>query len=83
MNTMPNTKRTALSTLTAIALVTTTLGLGACAGGGGSGGSGGSGDRIYGEDGFYFDRSINMWRDPDGVICHSCTPENGFEDYSK
>jgi len=77
MNTMPSTKRTALSTLTAIALVATTLGLGACAGGGGSN------DRIYGEGGFYFDRGVNMWRDPDGEVCHSCTPENGFKDYSR
>jgi hypothetical protein len=77
---MPNTNRTALSpiaAIAAIALVTTTLSLGACAGGGGSN------DRIYGEDGFYFDRSVNQWRDPDGEICHSCTPENGFEDYSR
>jgi hypothetical protein len=32
-------------------------------------------------DGFYFDRHIGQWRDPDGEICHSCTPENGFPDH--
>ena len=29
-------------------------------------------------DGFYYDRHIGKWRDPDGETCHSCTPENGF-----
>ncbi len=29
-------------------------------------------------DGFYYDRHIGQWRDPDGTVCHSCTPENGF-----
>ena len=28
--------------------------------------------------GFYYDRHIGQWRDPDGETCHSCTPENGF-----
>ena len=28
--------------------------------------------------GFYYDRHIGKWRDPDGEICHTCTPENGF-----
>ena len=28
--------------------------------------------------GFYYDRHIAKWRDPDGKVCHSCTPENGF-----
>ena len=72
---MPTSHRTLLLTAT---LLTASLGLSAC-----SSNSGGSSDRIYGEDGFYFDRSINMWRDPAGEVCHSCTPENGFEDYSK
>ena len=29
-------------------------------------------------DGFYYDRHMGQWRDPDGEVCHSCTPENGF-----
>lgn len=29
-------------------------------------------------DGFYYDRHSEQWRDPDGEVCHSCTPENGF-----
>jgi len=29
-------------------------------------------------DGFYYDRGVHKWRDPDGVICHTCTPENGY-----
>ncbi len=29
-------------------------------------------------DGFYYDRHMGQWRDPDGQVCHSCTPENGF-----
>ena len=29
-------------------------------------------------DGFYYDRHMGQWRDPDGEICHTCTPENGF-----
>jgi hypothetical protein len=33
-------------------------------------------------DGFYWDRHINMWRDPKGRRCHTCTPENGFPDHS-
>ncbi|WP_189474601.1 hypothetical protein [Parahalioglobus pacificus] len=28
--------------------------------------------------GFYHDRHIGIWRDPDGEACHTCTPENGF-----
>ena len=28
--------------------------------------------------GFYYDRHIGEWRDPDGETCHTCTPENGF-----
>jgi len=28
--------------------------------------------------GFYYDRHIGKWRDPDGEVCYSCTPENGF-----
>ena len=27
---------------------------------------------------FYYDRHTGQWRDPDGEVCHSCTPENGF-----
>ena len=30
------------------------------------------------QDGFYYDRHTGQWRDPDGEVCHSCTPENGF-----
>lgn len=29
-------------------------------------------------DGFYYDRHVGKWRDPDGRVCHTCTPENGF-----
>lgn len=36
-----------------------------------------------GLDGFYWDRHIGMWRDPDGRRCHTCTPENGFPDHSR
>ncbi|QFU74355.1 hypothetical protein EY643_01090 [Halioglobus maricola] len=28
--------------------------------------------------GFYYDRHVAKWRDPDGHVCHTCTPENGF-----
>jgi enolase len=28
--------------------------------------------------GFYYDRHIGQWRDPDGHVCHTCTTENGF-----
>ena len=28
--------------------------------------------------GFYFDRHVGQWRDPDGNACATCTPENGF-----
>lgn len=31
--------------------------------------------------GFYYDRHIAAWRDPDGQVCHTCTPENGFPDH--
>ena len=31
--------------------------------------------------GFYYDRHVNEWRDPQGRICHTCTPENGFADH--
>lgn len=30
---------------------------------------------------FYYDRHVAAWRDPDGKICHTCTPENGFPDH--
>jgi hypothetical protein len=30
------------------------------------------------QDGFYYDKHVGKWRDPDGEICHTCTPENGF-----
>ena len=29
-------------------------------------------------DGFYYDKHVGKWRDPDGNVCHTCTPENGF-----
>ena len=35
-------------------------------------------DRSDKGHGFYYDRHIGKWRDPDGNICHTCTPENGF-----
>lgn len=66
------------TTLLIVALSSTAL-LTGCAGGGDYGG----GDRIYGEDGFYFDRNTNQWKDPDGEVCHTCTPDNGFKDYSR
>lgn len=28
--------------------------------------------------GFYYDRHVGKWRDPDDEVCHTCTPENGF-----
>jgi len=28
--------------------------------------------------GFYYDTHMGKWRDPDGRVCHTCTPENGF-----
>jgi hypothetical protein len=28
--------------------------------------------------GFYYERHVGKWRDPDGRICNTCTPENGF-----
>ncbi|MEH6583218.1 MAG: hypothetical protein V7754_14850 [Halioglobus sp.] len=31
--------------------------------------------------GFYYDRHVGQWRDPDGHVCHTCTPENGFPRY--
>lgn len=31
--------------------------------------------------GFYYDHHVAKWRDPDGEICHTCTPENGFPRY--
>ena len=33
-------------------------------------------------DGFYWDRHIGKWRDPNGNTCHTCTPENGFPNHS-
>jgi len=36
-----------------------------------------------GMEGFYWDKHIGMWRDPEGRRCHSCTPENGFPDHSR
>lgn len=30
---------------------------------------------------FYYDRHLAAWRDPDGRVCHTCTPENGFPDH--
>jgi hypothetical protein len=35
-------------------------------------------DKSEAGHGFYYDRHIGMWRDPDGEVCHTCTPENGF-----
>lgn len=32
-------------------------------------------------DGFYYDEHVGKWRDEDGRICHTCTPENGFPDH--
>jgi len=32
--------------------------------------------------GFYWDRHIGQWRDPNGGACHTCTPENGFPNHS-
>ncbi len=34
-------------------------------------------------DGFYFDRHIGKWRDPQGETCHTCTPENGFPNHHR
>ena len=34
-------------------------------------------------DGFYYDRHQGAWRDPQGRVCHTCTPENGFPDHSR
>ena len=36
-------------------------------------------DDLYG---FYYDYHVNVWRDPQGRECHTCTPENGFPDRS-
>jgi len=35
------------------------------------------------QDGFYYDRHVDKWRDPHGKVCHTCTPENGFPDHSR
>lgn len=35
------------------------------------------------QDGFYYDRHTHQWRDPDGEVCHSCTPENGFPSHGR
>ncbi len=35
-------------------------------------------DKSEAGHGFYYDRHIGKWRDPDGEVCYSCTPENGF-----
>jgi hypothetical protein len=43
-----------------------------------SGGNSGSDE----QDGFYYDKHIGKWRDPDGETCHTCTPENGFPDHN-
>jgi hypothetical protein len=43
-----------------------------------------SSDQVNGEGysgkygGFYYDRHVGQWRDPDGAICHTCSPQNGF-----
>ena len=35
-------------------------------------------DRSGAGHGFYYDRHIGKWRDPEGGVCHSCTAQNGF-----
>ncbi len=35
-------------------------------------------DKSEAGHGFYYDRYIGKWRDPDGEVCYTCTPENGF-----
>ena len=35
-------------------------------------------DRSGAGHGFYYERHIGKWRDPEGGVCHSCTAENGF-----
>ena len=37
-----------------------------------------NGGHPHDRDGFYYDTHIGKWRDPDGRVCHTCTPENGF-----
>jgi hypothetical protein len=32
-------------------------------------------------DGFYYDEHMGKWRDDNGDICHTCTPDNGFPDH--
>jgi hypothetical protein len=49
----------------------------------GRSGNSGSGYNSQGLDGFYWDRHIGKWRDPNGRVCHTCTPENGFPDHSQ
>jgi hypothetical protein len=34
-----------------------------------------------GYDGFYYDRHQGKWRDPEGNVCYTCTPENGFPNH--
>ncbi len=38
-----------------------------------------SGNNEY--DGFYYDEHIGKWRDENGEICYTCTPDNGFPDH--
>ena len=40
-----------------------------------------SGSQTMGD--FYYDRHVNKWRDPDGRVCHTCTPENGFPNHGQ
>ena len=35
-------------------------------------------DKSEASHGFYYDRHTGKWRDPDGEVCYTCTPENGF-----
>ncbi len=32
-------------------------------------------------DGFYYDEQMGKWRDNNGEICNTCTPDNGFPDH--
>jgi hypothetical protein len=32
-------------------------------------------------DGFYYDEHMGQWRDNNGEICHTCTPDNGFPNH--
>ena len=34
-------------------------------------------------DGFYYDEYMGKWRDNNGEICHTCTPDNGFPSHGR